>query len=359
MDTHPGMTGSGARGIEARPILVRDTTDGRAWDAYVSRHRDASAYHLFGWRAVITQAFGHETRYLAALAGDDVVGVLPLVLFRSRLFGRYVVSLPFLNYGGVLADSALAADALAGAAIDETRAMRGDYLELRHTSQRFPHLQAKRHKVAMGVPLRASEEEQWQSIDRKIRNQVRKAQKSDLRTAAGGTELLPAFYDVFARNMRDLGTPVYSRRWFDAILRAFGDRSRVFVVYHAERPVAAAFVHWHGGVLEVPWASALRESNPLCANVLMYWEMFRFAVAQRFERFDLGRSTPGEGTFNFKKQWGAESHELVWEYWTRDGRAMPDLSLKNPKFQTAIAMWQQLPVGVTRVLGPPIVRHIA
>ncbi len=365
-----GTADSVATRTEPGDITVRPAGDAAAWDAYVERHPEASAYHRFGWRDVMARAFGHESRYLIAERGyghepaaaqgtREIVGVLPLVIFRSRLFGRYVVSLPFVNYGGIVADTPEAERALVDAAIAETRAAGGAYLELRHTRQQFAQLQAKRHKVGMEVALQSTEEGQWQAIDRKVRNQVRKGQKSGLRTAIGGAELVGDFYGVFSVNMRDLGTPVYSRRWFEGILEAFADGSRVFVVYSGERPVAGALVLWHGTTIEVPWASALRESNPMCANVLMYWEMLRFAVERGFQRFDLGRSTPGEGTFHFKKQWGAEPRELVWEYWTRDGARMPDLSVKNPKFQRAIAVWQRLPVGLTRVLGPPIVRHIA
>ena len=171
--------------------------------------------------------------------------------------------------------------------------------------------------------------------------------------------MLADFYAVFAHNMRDLGTPVYSIRWFREILQAFPQACRLFVVYAGGRPAAGAFVLWHRGTIEVPWASSLREFNPLCVNVLMYWEMLRFAVERGFSCFDLGRSTPNEGTFHFKQQWGAEPRELVWEYWTAEGAALPDLSPKNPKFERAIAAWRRLPVGVTKVIGPPIVRNIA
>jgi hypothetical protein len=161
---------------------------------------------------------------------------------------------------------------------------------------------------------------------------------------------------------------VYGIRWFREILEAFPNSSRIFTVLAGEQPVAASLVYWRGGlrdardgrpdVVEVPWASALREFNSQCANVFLYWEMVRFAVDRRFARFDLGRSTPGEGTFHFKRQWGAEPRELVWEYWTAADGSLPDLSPKNPRFERAIAAWRRLPVGLTKVLGPRIVRHI-
>jgi FemAB-related protein (PEP-CTERM system-associated) len=356
--TLPARAIGHAARVQASPLAVHADPDPGRWNAYVARHPEASAYHAYGWRDVISGAFGHETRYLTAEDATGVTGVLPLVLFRSRVFGRFAVSMPFLNYGGVLADSPKVEVALLEAAIAETVRAGGSHLELRHTRQLFPRLQAKRHKVAMIVALRPAIEAQWQALDRKLRNQVRKAEKSGLRVVRGGAELLDDFYSVFARNMRDLGTPVYGVRWFREVLAAFPDATRVFAVYSGAQPVAASLVCWRGGTMEVPWASALREFNPLCPNVFLYWDMVRFGIETGFARFDLGRSTPDEGTFHFKRQWAAEPVELVWEYWTADGRALPDLSPKNPKFERAIAAWRRLPVGLTTFLGPRIVRHI-
>jgi serine/alanine adding enzyme len=363
------MTAPATVRVQQAPITVHQDADPSRWNAYVGRTRHASAYHLYEWRGIIERAFRHETRYLTAESDRGVTGILPLVLFRSRLFGRFAVSMPFANYGGVLADSERSAGALFDAAVVEAGKAGATYLELRHTTQMFPRLQAKRHKVGMTLDLRPSVDDQWLALDRKLRNQVRKAEKSGLTVVHGGAELLDRFYSVFARNMRDLGTPVYSIRWFREILQAFPESSRIFAVCLGDRTVAASFVLWtpgaaqrapsHRSTIEVPWASALREFNPLCANVFLYWHMVRFAIESGFQRFDLGRSTPDEGTFHFKKQWGAEAQPLVWEYWTADGERLPDLSPKNPKFARAIALWQRLPVGVTKVLGPPIVRHIA
>jgi lipid II:glycine glycyltransferase (peptidoglycan interpeptide bridge formation enzyme) len=141
------------------------------------------------------------------------------------------------------------------------------------------------------------------------------------------------------------------------VLSAFPNHSRVLVISSEGRPVAASLVHWYGQRIEVPWASSLREFNPLCANVLLYWQMLRFAIDRGFRSFDFGRSTFGEGTYHFKKQWGAEPSELVWEYWMADGR-MPEINPKNPKFELAIRTWQRLPLPVASALGPLVVRNI-
>jgi FemAB-related protein (PEP-CTERM system-associated) len=329
------------------------------WDDYVSAHPEATGYHLWGWRQVMSRAFGRETRYLAVEDEDRLVGVLPLVLFRSRVFGRFVVSMPFLNYGGVLADSEAAARLLLEAGIEVTRRAGASHLELRHTARRlFEELPSKTHKVGMRLLLAATPEKQWDAIDRKLRNQVRKADKSDLTILRGGPELLDAFYEVFAWNMRDLGTPVYGKRFFAEVLAAFPAQTRVLCVKLRERPIAGSIVFRYRRMMEVPWASSLREFNPLCANVRLYWEMLQLAIEEGCTAFDFGRSTPNEGTYRFKEQWGATPVPLVWEYWMAEGRPLPDLSPKNPKYDAAISAWQKLPLGVTRWLGPHIVRNI-
>ena len=341
-----------------RAVTVRDDVPADLCEAYVSSNPCASAYHNPAWLDVVRRAFGHETKYLVAESADGCAGVLPLVLFRSRLFGRFAVSLPFVNYGGILADSEDAARALLRRAVEETGRIDGTHLELRHARQVFPELPARRHKVAMRLELAGSADEQWQRLDRKLRNQGRKGEKSGLHVQVGQLELLVPFYAVFARNMRDLGTPVYSLRFFREVLATFPDQTRVFVVTHDGRPAAASIVHWHRDVIEVPWASAIREFNPLCANVLLYWRMLTYAADGGFRTFDFGRSTPGEGTYLFKQQWGAEPSELVWEYCMADGRPVPNMSPKNPKFSLAIHAWQRLPVSVATTFGPMIVRNI-
>ena len=353
----PMTRGSGADRTSAA-IPVSDSADRHAIRAYLARQTTASFYHQPEWLEIIHRAFGQRTMYLTAATSHGLAGVLPLVFFSSRVFGRFAVSLPFLNYGGIVADGDDAERALLARAIDETRRAGGSHLELRHTTQRFQHLAPRRHKVAMRLDLAATADAQWTALDRKVRNQVRKAEKSGLSTRIGGRELVPAFYDVFARNMRDLGTPVYGVRFFEEITATFPDAATVCVVSHGERALAASIVLQHGSRMEVPWASALRESNPLSANVLLYWEMLKLAVGRGVAVFDFGRSTPGEGTYHFKRQWGATASELVWEYWLAPGRPLPDLSPKNAKFGLAIRAWQRLPLVVANTLGPHIVRHL-
>ena len=356
--TVAGAMASSEVGFGGAPLVVHDRAARDTCNEYLEAHHGASAYHAPAWLDVIHRSFGHDTRYLVAESAGSICGVLPLVFFKSRVFGHFTVSMPFVNYGGVLADHADAARALLARAIEETRKAGGSYLELRHTARLFPELPARSHKVAMTVALEGTPEHQWQRIDRKVRNQVRKAEKSGLDSEDGGIELLDAFYAVFSQNMRDLGTPVYGVRFFSEVLSTFPEATRVFIVRHAGRPVAASIVHFRGPTIEVPWASSIREFNPLCVNVLLYWRMLQFATDRGFRTFDFGRSTPNEGTFHFKQQWGAQSHELVWEYWMADGKPLPNLSPSNSKFGLAIKVWQHLPLSVATTLGPVIVRNI-
>ena len=210
----------------------------------------------------------------------------------------------------------------------------------------------------MILDLAADVEAQWKGLNAKVRNQVRKAEKSNLQVERGGIELLRDFYAVFCRNMRDLGTPVYGMAFFEAILKTFPSSTAVFVVRLDERPIAAGIASGFKEMIEVPWASSLRECRNLCPNMLLYWKVISFAIEQGFTRFDFGRSTPGEGTHKFKEQWGATAVPLSWEYWTGNTQGLPDMSPKNPKYERAIELWKRLPMAVANRLGPSIVRNI-
>ncbi len=339
------------------PVTVAPGQDETAWDAYVEAHPESCGYHLWRWRGIFTGVFGHEAHYAAAERDGRIVGVLPLVRFASPLFGRFVVSLPFVNYGGVVADDDEAAEALVAYAGAYTRQCGASHLELRHDRRRFPALAPKAHKVAMTLALPGDADTLWNALDRKVRNQVRKAEKSALTTEVGGRALAAEFYHVFCRNMRDLGTPVYTPRLFETVLDTFPERTRIIVVRHEDAPVAAGLTWRFRGRTEVPWASSLREFNAMSPNNLLYWTILKQAIADGSTVMDFGRSTPNEGTFHFKKQWGAEATPLCWEYDVASG-ALPDQSPKNPKFQLAIRAWQRLPLSLANTLGPHIVRSI-
>jgi FemAB-related protein (PEP-CTERM system-associated) len=339
-------------------VIELDPND-RRWDEFVLASEGASAYHLAAWPALIARTFRHEFHLLAALDdAEQVQGVLPLVHMRSVAFGNFLVSMPFVNYGGVLAKSGTAADALVDAAERLRRDVRASHVELRQVAALGGDLLTRTRKVSMVLDLAPTAEAQWSGFNAKLRNQVRKAEKSGLRFEQGRAELLDEFYAVFARNMRDLGTPVYARRFFAEVIETFPDHTRILAVRHEGRVIAAGIALAFRDTVEMPWASSIAEYKSLCPNNMLYWEAIRFAIEGRWRRFDFGRSTPDEGTYNFKKQWGAMPVQLHWHYLTGEATDLPDLNPANPKYRAAVRVWQRLPLVLTNRLGPMIVRSI-
>ena len=342
---------------QASPRITADVS-AADWDRYVSGHHDATVDHLWCWREIFERVFGHRTVYLAARRSDAIVGVLPLVLFRSRLFGRSIVSMPFLNYGGLVTDDVETAGALVNHANQLAREFGASHVELRHRSRQLHGVPCRQHKLAFVRALPSTVEDLWKDTDRKVRNQVRKAQKEGLMVQEGGQELVDDFYSVFSRNMRDLGTPVYPKRLFVETLGFLSSNASVFVVRLDKRPLAAAIAIRFRDSVIVPWASSLREFRHLCPNMLLYWAMLERAIALGLKTFDFGRSSPRGGTRQFKVQWGASESPLFWEYPHLAGGELPDHGPTNPRFNVAVAVWKRCPLWFTNTVGPHVVRSI-
>jgi FemAB-related protein (PEP-CTERM system-associated) len=334
-------------------------SDQAAWDAFVQASPEATAYHQYRWKSVIEKSFGHRGYYLAALDEKGTMrGMLPLIQMKSALFGNFLVSVPFVNYGGLVCNCAAAEQALLSGAEQLRCDCQASFVELRHLSRALGGLSTRQRKVTMLLPLAAGVDDQWNSFNPKLRNQIRKAEKNGLQPSVGHLDLLDDFYRVFARNMRDLGTPVYSKDFFRNVLTSFPESTRIFAVALDRKTVAAGLAIWFRNTMEVPWASSISDYKPLCPNNMLYWEAIKFGIECGFSTFDFGRSTPGEGTYNFKKQWGAEAVPLHWQYLLKQGCAVPEINTGNSKYRMAIKLWQRLPVLVTKVLGPRIVRSI-
>ncbi len=336
--------------------LLREE-DAPLWDAYANAH--GGNYHRLGWRRVIEESFGHATWYLTAKVDGRLCGLLPLVLMKSWLFGKSLVSMPFFNDGGIVADTPEVEAALLKRAEEIAAETGATHVELRQSAQKSWRLPAKTHKVAMRLDLPASADLLWEAFPGKLRSQIRRPMKAGMTVCWGGLDQLDPFYQVFSMNMRDLGTPVYGKAFFRNILRAFPSDRTLCVVYHEDQPVAAAFLSCFGEEMEIPWASSLRQFGALSPNMLLYWSVLSEACNQGYTQFDFGRSTPDEGTYRFKQQWGAEPQPLYWYYVMDAGRPLPDVSVKNTKYQLAIRLWQTLPVWLTQQMGPRIVRGIA
>jgi FemAB-related protein (PEP-CTERM system-associated) len=346
----------------ARPKVPRVTAAGAEaqaeWDAFVNARPEATGYHRWAWRDVFERALGHPAHYLIARADGVVVGVLPLVEVKSWLFGRALSSLPYVNYGGVIADTREAADALLTGAAALARDSRLEYLVLRHLQRRFPELPVRTHKVTMRMDLAPTADAMWTLLDKKVRNQIRKAEKSGVTVVSGRDELVDEFYSVFARNMRDLGTPVYGSALFRQILRAQPEDAHLHVARLNGKVIAGSLTYGYGDVLEVPSASSLREHRDVCPNHALYWSMIQTGIARGVKVFDFGRSTPDDGTYHFKEQWGAAPLPLYWEYQLFGDTALPEEDRHSARLQRRIEAWKKLPLPLTTMLGPRIARCV-
>jgi len=311
------------------------------------------------WLAVLRDGLCHTPYCLEAVTDGETRGFLALAHVRGALFGRFLVSLPYLNYGGPVADDEQTARRLIDRAVVLARRLDVRHLELRdeRTIVHEAITETRTDKVHMRLELPATAGRLWDRLASKVRNQVRKGQKSDLAVAWGGESLLPEFYDVFSRNMRDLGTPVYGCGLFRSVLRHFPNQAELCVVRAGRDAVAAALLLHGPEVTEVPSASALRSHNHTCANMLMYWRLLERAVERGQAVFDFGRSSAESNTYRFKKQWGAEPFAAVWQYHVRRG-SPGEMRPDNPRHQRRIHIWQRLPVWLTRLIGPPIIRGI-
>lgn len=344
----------------SRDISVSLMEDGmdEEWDSYVRTHPAATIYHQVKWKQLIQQTHGHGGYYFIARNNHQkIVGILPMIHMKSRLFGNFMISMPYFNYGGAIADHLLIDNMLMSKAKLYAEKLGVSHMEYRDVIKR-EGLPVRNEKVSMILRLPEQSEELWTGFSAKLRSQIRRAQKEQTTIHCGKENYLDDFYNVFARNMRDLGTPVYGKRFFKNILHTFPEASQIIVIRLGGRPVAAGFLLGHRDVLEIPWASSIRDVNHLSINTLLYWEVLKFAIKNDYKMFDFGRSSIDAGTYRFKQQWGAKPKQLYWHYWLPDNVELPKLNPDNPKYALAINIWKKLPVYLTKWLGPLIVRNL-
>ena len=334
------------------------TNEDKLWNHYICTSSATSIYHRIEWKRLITDVFGHQAYYYMATGhADRIMGILPIIRLNSRLFGDFMVSMPYFNYGGAIADTPEIEQQLIDTANQQAEELGLSHIEYRDDISRSG-MPVRTDKVNMILPLPDDDAVLWQGFNAKLRAQIRRAQRESHQVLTGGHNCLQDFYTVFARNMRDLGTPVCSRRFFEQILQTFPQQSKIVVVRLGHRPVAAAFLLAHGERMEIPWASTIRDVNHLSINMLLYWEVLKLATRSGCRFFDFGRSSKDAGTYRFKQQWGAQPQPCYWHYWLPDGAEPPKLNPDNPKYALAIRLWQKLPVWASKLLGPPIVRNL-
>ncbi len=338
------------------------------WSSYCAGHPGGLFSQLPGWCQALADTYRLPLFVLRAREtgpGGATVGLLPLLLFAPPAQSKRLISLPYTDAAGVLADSDAVRHRLLLAALQLAEELAADHLELREyrpapAAGPPPDMDSRwacrdfDFKIGLQRTLPETTDELWASLGPKVRNQVRKAERCGCRCTIGGRELLDDFYSVFSENMRDLGSPTHSGELFRRLFARDEPSARCLVVYCQNIPAAGALVLHQGEILANPWASSLRRFRPRCPNMLLYWSMLRLAVEERCRRFDFGRSSPDTATHRFKKQWGAEPRRLCWQvfskttpHWRPDNESLVD------------EQWRLMDLAASRRCGPARRRWIS
>jgi FemAB-related protein (PEP-CTERM system-associated) len=342
-------------------VLSHDVFNAEAWDAFVSSHPNGSPFHLAAWQRLIQRTFGYEPKHIVARSsrGGEVCGVLPLFLVRSLLFGRILISAPQAAYGGILATSQAAEKAILRRACDLAKTLGVQFLELRNFRNAVAddRLLRKDLYVTFRQTLSEDLEANLLAIPRKTRAEVREGINKGLEFKVD--EIGPdEFFQVYSRSVRDLGTPVFTKRLFENGLREFGSDCKICSVHWQGKLVGAVWTLFYKNEVVPYYGGSIREYNHLAVNNFMYWMLMKYGVENGYQIFDFGRSKKGTGSFNFKKRWGMTMTDLPYQYHLVRATSMPDTSPLNPKFSLAIQTWRKMPLAFTNIVGPVISRHL-
>jgi FemAB-related protein (PEP-CTERM system-associated) len=328
----------------------------KEWDEYVLSHPSGSICHLTAWKEITERAFKFESRYLFVAENNKIRGVLPLFLVKNVVLGRTLISTPHGIYGGICADDEEAGARLRLAACEMAREEQVQYLELRDQwPAEASGFLTKELYVAFDLQLPASRDELLKSFPRDTRYMIRKGQKNGL-TAVVDNRQLDTFYDIYSRSFAHLGTPVFSKRLFKTILDVMGERCELTTVWRGTKALASVLSFRFRDQILAYFGGSLLEGRPLAANNYMYYEVMARALEAGVRQFDFGRSKLGSGSYAFKTQWNMRERPLPYQFFLVRRKNMPNFSPANPRFKFAISLWKSLPLGVTRVLGPAMVR---
>jgi FemAB-related protein (PEP-CTERM system-associated) len=342
--------------------LINDSQN-KIWDEFILSSDSAGPYMLYAWGQAAEKAYGHKAFNIMSFGSDGKAdGALPLVLIKPPFLKGSLVSLPFCDYGGIISTDDETAEGLAGFAAGLASSM-GAGLEIRSKSE-IPALKEKygmgviSHKVRMKLELPQSSQLLWEGFKSKLRSQIKKPRKEGLDFRLGGNELLDDFYNVFRVNMHDLGSPVHSKKWISSVLEFMGKKARTGVVYKDAEAIGGGIILACSDTITIPWASTLAEFNNLSPNMMLYWGFLEYASDNGFRYFDFGRSTPGEGTYKFKEQWGAEPQPLYW-YGKGFKDEPDDMASGGSLRHKAEEAWAKLPLKMADFIGPVLRRYIS
>lgn len=345
--------------LRVRAADLHDAEECRRIDAFVREMPEGTPFHLTDWLKAIEEACGQTPHMLLAERAGELRGLLPLHEMHSPLFGRALVSSGFAVGGGVLAHNRANSNALADAAWKLAQRLSCPEVELRGGV--LPKAWATRQGTYAGFvrDLEANEDDELKAVPRKQRAEIRKAMKNGLEITTGSGETERAdHYAVYATSVRNLGTPVFPKNLFDAVLDRFGDDADILTVRHEGRAVASVLSLYFNGTVMPYWGGGLFEARDLRANELMYFALMNHARTKGCTRFDFGRSKVGTGPYHYKKNWGFEPEPLVYAGKTADGAAPREMNPNSPKYRLQVKLWQKLPLVVANRLGPMIAKGL-
>jgi FemAB-related protein (PEP-CTERM system-associated) len=332
------------------------TQDLAAWNAFVHAHADGTFFHLAEWQDVLRRAFGHRTHYLLAERGGEICGVLPLAEVKSLLFGHALVSTPFCVYGGIVAADEAARASLERAACDLAGRLGVDHLEMRNRQRRHPDWPCKDLYVTFRKPIDPESEKNMLAIPRKQRAMVRKGIKEELRAEVDADAR--RLYDMYSESLRNLGTPVFARRYLEILKETFGEACDIVTILKDDRAVASVLNFYFRDEVLPYYGGGTQEARAVAGNDFMYWQVMERGREKGCRIFDYGRSKRGTGAFDFKTYWGFEPEPLYYEYFLVKRSEMPNLSPTNPKYGNAIGLWRRMPLKLTQLIGPPVAKYL-
>jgi FemAB-related protein (PEP-CTERM system-associated) len=338
--------------------MALDTPQDRAlWDAFVREHSQATAFHLSAWGRAIEKTFGHKAYYLAAVRGQDMLGILPLIHVKSRLFGQSLISNAFAVYGGPVAVSDDAHAVLDGAAWGLAEKLGLKVLEYRNQQRLRPEWVSKSETYAtFKRGLAGSSDDNLKAIPRKQRAEVRKSLEKNLDVLIDRDA--DRHFAVYAESVRNLGTPVFPKSLFRNLLETYGDEANVLTVMHEGKPVSSVLSLYFRNEVLPYYGGGVEQARELRGNDHMYWMLMEHARERGCTSFDFGRSKYGTGAFSFKKNWGFEAAPLHYEFKLAAGGEMPDINPLNPKYKAMVAIWQRLPLPLANIMGPFVSRAL-
>lgn len=345
-------------------LTVRQCTqsDQSNWDAFVENAPQATFFHRFGWRRVLQEAFGHRPYFLLAEEVIDnqppkIVGVLPLARVRSWLFGNKLASLPFCVYGGIIAAHDAAGDALRAAACELAQELKVEALELRNSESSGAGWPVKDLYYTFRKDISADHDANMKAIPVKQRAMVRKGIAAGLLSEEDPG--CKRFYQIYAESVRNLGTPVFSRRYLELLREEFAEDCRVLMIREGSEDVAGVMsFYFRNEVLPYYGGSLARARSIKGCNDFMYWELMRRSADEGLTCFDFGRSKVETGPFKFKKNWGFKPQALPYEYFLITTDQVPDVNPNNPRYRLLVDTWRRLPMPIANLLGPPLARSL-